>query len=311
MLVSVIIPCYNVEGYIEECIASVLSQSHPETEIICVDNNSVDRTVAILDEQALKHPGKVRALKELKKGASAARNKGLSAAAGEWIQFLDADDLLLPEKIKHQLGIISTNRDIAFIAAACIKQTVDGKQAPLHLNITDPFKSLYTTKLGNTCANIFNAEKLKSIGGWNEAIRSSQESDLMFRLLKKDYRIADDNEPLTVIRERASGQISQGDPKKNWMQYIALRVEIINYLKASRTAYFEKEKGFYYQNLFSQLRTLAKYDLENAALIFKDNFEKDFVPSAGAGFSPYALLYRMFGFKGAERMKGMFSKLKP
>ncbi|MCW3102620.1 MAG: hypothetical protein JWO09_1060 [Bacteroidetes bacterium] len=311
MLVSVIIPCYNVEAYIEECIASVLSQSHSETEIICVDNNSSDRTAAILDEQAAKHPGKVRVLQELKKGASAARNKGLSAAAGAWIQFLDADDLLLPEKIKHQLGIISGNSNITFVAAACIRQTVDGKQTTVTIRTKDPFKSLYTTKLGNTCANMFNAAQLKSIGGWNENIRSSQESDLMFRLLKNGAVITDDNVPLTVIRERASGQISQGDPKRNWMQYIALRVEIIDYLKTNRKEYFEKEKDFYYQNLFSQVRTLAKYDLESAALVFKDNFEAGFTPSAGGGFSPYAVLFRVFGFRGAERIKGMFSKLKP
>jgi len=307
MLVSVIIPCYNVEEYIEECIASVLAQSHTETEIICVDNNSSDRTAAILQEQELKHPGKVRALKELKKGASAARNKGLSVAAGEWIQFLDADDLLLPEKIKHQLGIIAAEPVHGFIAAACIRQTVDGKQTTVAIKTKDPFKSLYTTKLGNTCANLFNAAQLKSIGGWNENIRSSQESDLMFRLLRNGAVIADDNVPLTVIRERASGQISQGDPKKNWMQYIALRIEIIDYLKTNRKEYFEKEKDFYYQNLFSQVRTLAKYDLESAALIFKNDFEKGFAPRSGSGWSVYALLFKLFGFKNAERLKRIFS----
>ena len=305
MLVSVIIPCYNVEAYIAECLESVFLQTYIEIEVICVDNNSSDKTFDIL--QQFEAQGKIKLLKEEKAGASCTRNKGLSVAKGEWIQFLDADDLLLPEKIKHQLALINDNKEIAFVVGACFKQTVEGKRTATVLAETDRFKALFTTTLGNTCSNLFNTDKLRSIGGWNEVLKSSQESDLMFRLLKKEYAVIFDQQPLTVIRERVSGQISQGDPRKTWLQYVSLRIEIIDFLKKEKASYFEMEQNYYFQNLFSQLRTFAQYDLEAADVIFKKKYDKYFRPRSGSKFSIYALFFYLFGFKKAEQLKMIFS----
>lgn len=304
MLVSVIIPCYNVEAYIAECLESVFLQTYSEIEVICVDNNSSDKTVELL--QQYEAQGKIKLLKEEKAGASSARNKGLSVANGDWIQFLDADDLLLPEKIKHQLALINGNKEVAFIAGACYKQTVEGKRTATVLAETDRFKALFTTSLGNTCSNLFNTDKLRTIGGWNEALKSSQESDLMFRLLKKEYLVLFDQKLLTIIRERVGGQISQGDPRKNWLQYVSLRIEIIDFLKRDKASYFKMEQNFYFQNLFSQLRTFAQYDLVAADLIFKKNYAKSFRPRSGKKFSIYALFFYLFGFKKAEQLKNVF-----
>ncbi|MCK6650792.1 MAG: glycosyltransferase [Bacteroidia bacterium] len=302
MLVSVIIPCYNVELYISECLESVFSQSYKDLEIICVDNNSTDRTVEILNEYSLK--GKIIFLKETSAGASCARNKGLSVAKGQWIQFLDADDLLLQDKIAHQISLLSANvSSVAFIAGACYKQKTDGIRTTVVPTEKDPFKAIFLTQLGNTCANLFNANSIREIGGWDPKLKSSQESDLMFRLLKKNKDVLFDHVPLTVIRERVSGQISQGDPKKNWLQYINLRIQIVLFLKSKESAYFSIENQFYMQNLFSQVRTLAKYDLKCAAEIFNDNFDKSFKPSSSSLFSVYAFLFFLFGFEKTEKLR--------
>ena len=91
-MISVIIPCFNSEEYITRAIESILKQSYTNYEIILVNNNSTDNTYNILQEYAKKKAGLVNVFNEYKKGAPAARNKGLSEAKGEWIQFLDADD---------------------------------------------------------------------------------------------------------------------------------------------------------------------------------------------------------------------------
>jgi len=304
MLVSVIIPCFNVELFISECLDSVLAQTHTNTEIICVDNNSTDDTLQLLNNYQERFPQKITILQEKKKGASSARNKGISIAKGEWFQFLDADDLLLPEKIKTQIEIAITKKDIGFIAASSKKLKVDLKLSIDNPFIDDPFKGIFTTALGNTCANLFNAKSIKSISGWDESIKSSQEYDLMFRLLKSNAEIAYDSNPLTVIRERASGQISQGNPKTRWIRYIELRLTIINYLKKNKTIYFEANKDFYEQFLFSNIRTLAKYDLVAAIKLFNDNFEKTFVPKiSAASTKSYIVLYQLVGFKLTEKIK--------
>ena len=122
-LVSVIIPAYNVEAYIAPCLGSVLAQSYPKLEIICVDNNSTDNTLQKLEALREKHP-EIILLTEEKQGAPAARNAGLHIAKGEWIQFLDADDILLPGKISRQVSLLE-NAEVGFIAGASVRVSPD------------------------------------------------------------------------------------------------------------------------------------------------------------------------------------------
>jgi len=108
-LVSIIIPCFNSEHFVKFAIESAINQAYDNIEIILIDNNSDDNTWEILNEIKLLCPGKVKVFQELKKGAPAARNKGLKEANGEWIQFLDADDILLPPKIGNQITMIKNS----------------------------------------------------------------------------------------------------------------------------------------------------------------------------------------------------------
>ena len=91
-MVSVVIPCYNCESFVSRAIESVLHQKYTDWELILVNNNSKDNTQKVLDDYQKKYPDKIRTFVEMKKGGGAARNKGLSEAKGEWIEFLDADD---------------------------------------------------------------------------------------------------------------------------------------------------------------------------------------------------------------------------
>lgn len=98
-LVSVIIPVYNAEKYLDNCIQSVITQNYTPIEIIVVDNGSTDQSVAI----AKSYP-KVIFVKEPQKGAAIARNTGIKETKGKYIQFLDADDYLHPDKILNQVN---------------------------------------------------------------------------------------------------------------------------------------------------------------------------------------------------------------
>ncbi len=102
-LVSIIIPVYNNENYIAATINSALQQTWENIEVIAVDDGSTDRSLAILNTFKSK---RVRVFSQPNKGASAARNKGLREAKGDFIQFLDGDDLLDSKKIENQLKII-------------------------------------------------------------------------------------------------------------------------------------------------------------------------------------------------------------
>ncbi|HQW13151.1 MAG TPA: glycosyltransferase family A protein, partial [Saprospiraceae bacterium] len=104
--VSIIIPYYNAEKTLQRAIDSALAQTYPAIEILLVDNNSTDQSAQIAAQNELRHSGKIKLSIESKSGSNFARNTGLKNAQGDWLQFLDADDEILPEKINHQLELM-------------------------------------------------------------------------------------------------------------------------------------------------------------------------------------------------------------
>jgi glycosyltransferase involved in cell wall biosynthesis len=99
-LVSILIPAYNAEKWIAHTIKSAVAQDWPNKEIIIVDDGSSDKTFNFAKRF---ESSNIKVLSQENSGASAARNKALSLAQGDYIQWLDADDLLAPDKISKQI----------------------------------------------------------------------------------------------------------------------------------------------------------------------------------------------------------------
>ncbi|WP_430811111.1 MULTISPECIES: glycosyltransferase family 2 protein [unclassified Carboxylicivirga] len=301
MLISIIIPCYNVQDYIAECVHSAYTQTYPHIEVICIDNNSSDATREKLEQLKQQYPQLI-INKESKLGAPATRNKGLALAKGEWIQFLDADDLLMPEKIEHQVGMLKENPDCSFIAGSCLKRDLTGKDTPNRPFERNPFKSLFVTQLGNTCANLWNRRYIDQIRGWDEALKSSQEADLMFRLLQQNDKVAFDQEPLTIVRERPFGQISQSNHSEKWQRFFNKRIEIVEWLQHYQPEHYKVEKAFYQDALFGILKIMAEEDFKTANRLHKQYLKEHYRPSPNQTHStrPYVWLFNILGFRGAE-----------
>jgi glycosyltransferase involved in cell wall biosynthesis len=102
-LVSVIIPAYNAEKYIKECVNSILNQTYTHIEIIVVNDGSSDNTLHILN--SIKDY-RLKIISQPNRGCSAAKNIGLANAKGDFIQYLDADDFLSPDKIENQIQVL-------------------------------------------------------------------------------------------------------------------------------------------------------------------------------------------------------------
>lgn len=115
-LVSVIIPVFNLESYLGEAVDSVLNQTCQDFEIILVDDGSTDRSQEIINGYQRRLPEKVRAVFQNHRGAAAARNTGIAMAGGEWIAFLDGDDLWRPKKLELQLVMAAADPDCNFVA---------------------------------------------------------------------------------------------------------------------------------------------------------------------------------------------------
>lgn len=296
MRVSVVIPCYNVAAYLKECIASVRSISE-EAPIILVDNASTDQTPELMEQLAREYDG-VYCMSETQPGAPFARNTGLSRVETPWVQFLDADDLLLPNAFRNR-----EMEEAHIVSAAYVKRSVSGQEQNVQPD-PDFWKGLFNTQLGITSSIVWQTQTVREAGGWDGSLKSSQEYDLMFRCLQMGANLKSVSTPTAVVRERESGQISQGDPSPRWHRYLDLRARMMTYLKEEESAYFLEHASAFYQQLFDHIRTLSNSDVAGAIKRYKSMIPADFAPqpSAATGIL-FIRLMRVFGFAGATRIR--------
>lgn len=134
-LVSIIMPSWNTENYIAESIQSVINQTYENWELIIVDDCSTDNTdevVKAFDDQRIKY------LKnEKNSGAALTRNRALKEAKGEWIAFLDSDDLWVPKKLEHQINFMKEKGcNLSFTEY----EKIDEESKPLNIYVSGPDK---------------------------------------------------------------------------------------------------------------------------------------------------------------------------
>ena len=113
-LVSIIIPVYKVEPYLDKCVQSVIAQTYKDLEIILVDDGSPDRCPQMCDEWAQKDK-RIRVIHQKNCGLSGARNTGIREAKGEWLYFLDSDDWIIPECIALMVDCVNNHPDVELV----------------------------------------------------------------------------------------------------------------------------------------------------------------------------------------------------
>ena len=303
---TVIIPCYNVEAYIHECLDSVALQGDVVHHIYVVDNNSTDETVDTVRKWQNENPtSPLTLLSQTKPGAPAARNLPLSRIETKWIQFLDADDLLLPGKIEDQVRQFP-KADV--ICAVFQRVSIRGEKTTVRLTQNIPLALMQGTA-GLTSSNLFSTESVQSVQGWDESLKSSQEYDLMFRVWQIGATFEVDLTPRALIRERHNGQISQRDPAAKWTHLVLLRERMLTNFETD--AQVEESASIaLYQSFFDQLRNLAKYDLDTALSSYLRILKPiRFSPKrSDATTSAYLLCFRVLGFEFTERLKRLLTR---
>ena len=122
-LVSIIIPVYAVETYLQDCLDSVLAQTHTDIDVVLVDDGSPDRCGIICDDYARLDP-RVRVFHQENRGLSAARNVGIENSHGQWLTFVDSDDMVHPNLVEHLLRVQEVSG--ADLAACSFEKFNDG-----------------------------------------------------------------------------------------------------------------------------------------------------------------------------------------
>lgn len=132
--VSIIIPCYNAEKTLERTLLSTLQQTYSQIEVIVVNDGSTDNSHIILD----KYSSQIHIIIQENQGVQSARQQGLKYASGEWICFLDSDDILLPETLERQLALVRRNADVD--VAYCYAQQVFEETQKVYKTLNKPMQ---------------------------------------------------------------------------------------------------------------------------------------------------------------------------
>lgn len=195
--VSVIIPAYNAEGFIVDTVHSALGQTFQDLEVIVVDDGSKDGTLAALEQFG----NRIRVHQQANGGVAKARNTGVSLATGDWIAFLDADDLWLPEKLERQLAIPAvpmSYTDRINIGARGDLPERQGDLKPMHGG--DLFVPLL--REGNFITNtsvMMRRALFEQLGGFYTGLNGTEDWDLWIRVAER-HPIGFVNEPLVKYR---------------------------------------------------------------------------------------------------------------
>ena len=210
MTISVVIPAYNAEKYIGRAIDSVLGQSRVADEVIVVDDGSVDDTAAVVEG----YGEKVRLIRQENAGASVARNRGIEAASGEWIAFLDADDEWLVDNLELQSALLERNGHLVwstanFILCNCEKkdriESVRSDQAGrarVLLGDNEYFDSYFEAykihSSGWTGTMIIKREVLLEAGLFLAGLQRMNDLDVWFRIAFRHSEIGYIAKPLAI-----------------------------------------------------------------------------------------------------------------
>lgn len=187
MTVSIVIPCYNKREYVAAAIESALAQSYP-VEVVVVDDGSTDGSLA----EVKRFDDRIRWVTGPNCGGSAARNTGLSMATGQWIQFLDADDTLPPEKVAMQIAAMADASEDAVAFCGWSVFHDDGEIEPQdarrywrsYSNGTDLLIDMwYYGGFIPLHAWLTSRRLIERVGGWNEELTGDDDGELFGRLL--------------------------------------------------------------------------------------------------------------------------------
>lgn len=209
VLVSVVIPAYNYAKFLPAAVESVLAQTYSPIELIVVDDGSTDETPAILTG----YGDRIQNIRKVNAGLSAARNTGIKAARGQFVGFLDADDLWLPDKIAMQMELYARHPEAGCIG--CGVQVVDadlkeGRRTSHADLVGTSEKRLQDILLrrewvgGSGSGALIRRSILDEVGLFDENLTAAEDWDMWLRIVAQ-YSVYNVREPLVRIRRHFTG----------------------------------------------------------------------------------------------------------
>lgn len=231
--ISVVVPCFNGVAHVGAALRSVLDQGWPALEVIVVDDGSTDGSAAWIRRE---FPG-VTVIEQFNQGVAAARNRGIAAARGEWVAFLDADDVWLPGKLTAQMAIASATPETRMTYTAWAVWTSDAagpetgflhnlhQRAGIETLWIGPSGWIYPQLLLDcevwTSTVLMQRSLLEEIGGFDTQLRIGEDYDLWLRASRRTQIIRVPR-PLALYRQHPAS-ITRSAPSENYRSVVVTR----------------------------------------------------------------------------------------
>jgi glycosyltransferase involved in cell wall biosynthesis len=305
-LVSIIIPCYNAAPWLAQTLESALAQSWPHKEIILIDDGSKDQSLAIA--RGFEARG-VTVISQPNRGAAVARNAGLAAARGACIQFLDADDLLAPDKIERQLEVLQARAPGRHVATGSwARFTGDHLAAPVipFANWRDlagvEFLQLHYEAgcMMHPAAWLAPRALLDRAGPWAESLSLNDDGEYFARVVLASSGLVFCAAARSYYRSQLPGSLSRrADPKSLESLYHSVDLTLAHLLAADQSGRTRAAVAYAWKWAAFELYPGAP-ELSRAAEANSEKFGGSPRPFPGSG--RFQLAARFLGWRLARRL---------
>ncbi|MBU2571545.1 MAG: glycosyltransferase [Gammaproteobacteria bacterium] len=271
-LISVIIPCFNAEAYLQGALDCVFGQTFSNVELIAIDDGSSDKTFTILSAASRKYPALV-ALQQANQGPYPARNAALTHAKGDYIAFLDADDYWSPDCLeKLYRALLTGNADLSYCGWQNIVE--NGEDGPPYVPPAYESDDIYRAFLKG-CPWPIHAALIKRsvvdrVGGFSTRCFSSMDYDFWIRVSAVTQKMIRVPEVLAFYRWHQRGQISSVkwrqvlDARQVKTDFIAQHPELVDHIPAQKL--HELTNGYVLKQAYT---AFWKRDLVSAQKLFR------------------------------------------
>lgn len=224
-MISVVIPTHNRRERLARAIASVYAQTWPNIEIVVVDDASSDDTPAYLQDLALSDPRVKVVRNKFSQGGGGARNCGIAEATGDYIAFLDDDDVWVPEKLDVQLSMLLAKPGVSAVSCGFVAEfPFFGKRAVRVVAPQDEQQLLRSNHLGGASMCLTSKAALVAIGGFDPKLRSGQDWDLWLKLYSQGEVVVSDQAlvryiPHTGVRITSNPKSTYSGRRRIYFRY--------------------------------------------------------------------------------------------
>lgn len=220
-LVSVIIPTYNREAYLKEAIHSVYDQTYRPIECIVVDDGSTDNTKEEVEEigKTVDENFNLLYIFQKNSGSQVARNTGTKASSGEYIQYLDSDDLLYAEKLEKQVQYLGENLQCDGVFGNWEMGTPEEKKSINAWDSDDMVTQLLTEKIIVNFSFLMRRQIIDKIGGWDVNIKRNQEIDFQVSGLLEEANYQYQSQSCGLWRIHTGDRIANTTGAKEFLKF--------------------------------------------------------------------------------------------